>query len=98
MIASEYLPKKSKSDKIRIVPPTMETITEAMKKLKFNIITVSIGGGIFHNIGQLFAACLILKSLNIFYYLPVLLITGTIFSVATGICANILYKRLSKII
>lgn len=68
------------------------------KKFRFNIIIVSIFGGVFHNLGQLTAACLLLKNINVLYYLPFLIIAGSIVSCATGIVANIINSRISKIL
>ena len=46
-----------------------------MKKLKFNVITVSVLGGIFHNIGQIIVAAIVVSTAELLYYLPVLIIT-----------------------
>jgi heptaprenyl diphosphate synthase len=69
-----------------------------LKKLKyFSCITVSITGGIFHNVGQIIAACLWTNTAEIaFFYLPVLLISGTIAGAIIGIIAGIVVKRLQK--
>ncbi len=73
-------------------------IMSFMRKYNFHIITVSIGGGISHNLGQLLAAALVLKNINVLYYLPLLIISGAVIALATGICAKIIDKRISKII
>ena len=44
----------------------------------FAPITVSVAGGILHNIGQIATACLVMETAQIAYYLPVLLISGTV--------------------
>jgi len=64
---------------------------------KFSVIGVSIAGGVFHNIGQMIVAMLVLESYSIVYYLPVLLIAGVITGVLIGIAANEMLKRLVKI-
>lgn len=69
-----------------------------MKKFNFNIITVSIGGGIFHNIGQLLTASVILKNINILYYLPILIIVGSVMACAVGLASKIVIKRVQKIL
>jgi len=52
-----------------------------MKKTnQFSIIGVSIAGGVFHNIGQIIVAILVVDNLKLVYYLPFLLFFG----VATG--------------
>ena len=73
-------------------------IMTIMKRYNFNIITVSIGGGIFHNTGQLITAGLILKNINILYYLPILIIVGSITATAIGVVSKIIIKRVKKIL
>jgi len=41
-------------------------------------VGVSILGGVFHNVGQLAVAALIVDTKGVFYYLPVLLIGGMV--------------------
>ena len=41
-----------------------------MKKYRFGLPVVSMGGGIFHNIGQLITAGLVLGNANVLYYAP----------------------------
>ncbi len=62
----------------------------------FSCITVSIVGGILHNVGQIVAACFWTETLQIVYYLPVLLITGTVAGFVIGLVAGMLVKRLEK--
>lgn len=68
-----------------------------MKRLSFNIVSVSIGGGILHNIGQLTAAAVMLKSINMLYYAAVLIPAGAVAAVVTGILARIIIPRVKKI-
>lgn len=63
----------------------------------FTIVGASVAGGIFHNIGQILAASLVLGTFTVFSYLPVLIISGMITGVATGILAGILVPRLEEI-
>lgn len=62
----------------------------------FSCITVSIVGGIFHNIGQIIAACLWTQTAEIAFYLPVLLISGTVAGALIGLIGGMLVKRLEK--
>ena len=62
----------------------------------FSCITVSIVGGLLHNIGQIVVACFWTKTIQIAYYLPVLLVTGTIAGLIVGLLSGILVKRLEK--
>ena len=43
---------------------------------RFHMVTVSIAGGVFHNVGQVIVAMLVLSSGYVAYYLPVLWISG----------------------
>jgi heptaprenyl diphosphate synthase len=70
-----------------------------IKKLPFfSVIGVSVAGGVFHNIGQIIAAIIIMKSAAIAVYLPPLLVSGVIAGVAVGIVAGIVLKKLGKYI
>lgn len=55
------------------------------KTKKVSIIGVSIAGGVFHNIGQTFIAFLVTENLAIFYYFPILLISGLMAGTFVGI-------------
>jgi len=57
---------------------------------------VSIVGAIFHNIGQIIVAALVMKTLAVFVYLPPLLISGVITGAFTGFAAQALTERLFK--
>ena len=63
----------------------------------FSCITVSVVGGVLHNIGQIAVAVLITGTKQLVLYLPVLLISGVIAGVAIGICAGLLIKRFEKL-
>ncbi len=62
----------------------------------FAPVTVSVAGGILHNIGQIATACIVMETAQIAYYLPVLLISGTIAGILIGLCAAMILKRLDK--
>ena len=50
-----------------------------LKKIKgFSSVGISVGGGVAHNIGQLSIAVILMENTKIYYYAPVLLLTGTI--------------------
>ena len=71
------------------------TIMCIIKKAdKFSIYGVSMAGGVFHNIGQLFMAAIVLESVSIGYYFPVLLISGLVTGFVIGVIANEMIKRL----
>lgn len=64
---------------------------------KFSVIGISMAGGVFHNIGQLIMAAIVLESLSITYYLPALLIAGVLTGFLIGFIANEMLKRLGKL-
>ena len=64
----------------------------------FSVTGVSVLGGVFHNVGQILVAMLVMENANLAYYLPVLVLSGTAAGVLIGIMAAILVKRLKKAI
>ena len=56
-------------------------------------ITVSVAGGVMHNIGQICAAVLLLDELRIAFYLPVLIIVGAITGTLIGLIAMPILKH-----
>lgn len=63
----------------------------------FSTIAVSVVGGVLHNIGQIATACVVMGTAQIVYYLPVLLISGTIAGVVIGFISGLLVKKLDKL-
>ena len=60
----------------------------------FGIVGVSLTGGIFHNIGQLIVAMLVVETFSVIYYVPVLLTAGMLAGLVIGIAANGMLRRL----
>ena len=60
----------------------------------FSIIGISIAGGVFHNIGQLFVAMAMVEMFQAAYYVPVLLVAGLLTGCLIGILAQEMLKRL----
>jgi len=56
-------------------------------------VTVSVAGGVMHNIGQIAAACVMLSTNVVVYYLPFLLVSGTIAGIVVGVVSALLIKR-----
>ena len=59
------------------------------KKLRiFGVVGVSIAGGVFHNMGQVAMAALVVQSPRLLYYAPLLIaagvVTGTLIGYAAG--------------
>lgn len=57
-------------------------------------VGVSISGGISHNVGQIIAASILLETNVVVYYLPFLMVSGTIAGIVVGIVAALLIKRI----
>ena len=68
----------------------------AKRSKAFSIVGVSIAGGIFHNVGQILAAMLIVSNFKLIFYLPVLLISGVVTGALIGIGGTIIIARLKK--
>ncbi len=64
------------------------------KSGKFTEIVVSVAGGILHNIGQIAMASLILETDALRYYLPFLLVSGTIAGIVIGLVSAVLVRRI----
>jgi heptaprenyl diphosphate synthase len=68
-----------------------------VRKLRcFTVIGVSVCGGVFHNIGQIFAAAFVVESTAIFYYLPMLMIAGTLTGALLGVVVMELVPYLQR--
>lgn len=64
------------------------------KKAKFfPMKTVSILGGVFHNVGQILVAAFLVSGISVMTYLPVLLAAGVATGLCNGILAEMIYKR-----
>ncbi len=59
---------------------------------------VSVLGGVFHNVGQIIVAILVLETASLVYYLPVLLIAGITSGVIIGILGAMVTKRMAGIV
>ncbi len=62
----------------------------------FGLSGISILGGVFHNIGQLFVAVFLVKQPGLIYYAPLLIIAGLICGFLTGILAELILKRIRR--
>ena len=56
----------------------------------------SVIGAMLHNLGQIMAAVCIMQSFSVIAYLPLLLVTGSLAGAFTGICAQLLLKRIKR--
>lgn len=54
-------------------------------------------GAVFHNLGQLIVAAFITKTAAVFAYLPLLIVSGILTGLFTGVAAQAVFLRLKKI-
>ena len=64
------------------------------KSGKFSALGVGAAGGVCHNVGQILCAIVVLETGKLAYYLPVLLVSGTLAGIGTGVAGGILIKRI----
>ncbi|HJB00586.1 MAG TPA: Gx transporter family protein [Candidatus Mediterraneibacter merdavium] len=64
------------------------------RRKSFSIIGVSMAGGVTHNIGQLIVAMLVVKTYQVGYYLPVLMMAGLATGTLIGVISREVLKRL----
>jgi heptaprenyl diphosphate synthase len=66
-------------------------------KDNLSIIGVSASGAVFHNVGQLLIASIIVNNIAVMLYLPVLSIVGISTGIFIGITANYVVKHMLKL-
>ena len=64
----------------------------------FSVMGISMAGGVFHNVGQIFVAMLVVETFSVAYYLPVLLVAGLITGCIIGVIASEALKRLQNVV
>lgn len=57
----------------------------------------SVCGAIFHNVGQLLVAGLVLKSAFVWYYLPVLTVSGVLMGCLTGLLLRVMTPYMNRL-
>lgn len=69
------------------------------RRLKiFSVVGVSIGGGVFHNIGQLLVAMFVVETYAPLFYLPYLLIAGTLTGFLIGAVSTRIMPYMERIV
>ena len=64
----------------------------------FSMMGVSIGGGVFHNIGQVLTAVFVVETFAPAFYLPFLLIAGAVTGFLIGLTGSRVLPLLSRVI
>lgn len=76
---------------------SMAVMTLLKKSGRFSVSGISMAGGVFHNIGQLVVAMIVVETYQVGYYLPVLLIAGLITGAVIGVAAGEILKRIQDL-
>ena len=64
----------------------------------FGIVGVSVLGGVFHNLGQVIAACIVMETVELAAYFVPLFLSGIIAGVLVGILSAVVIAKLEKIV
>lgn len=75
---------------------TICALIKRQKKIEFSVIGLSVVGAIVHNTAQFFTALVILRNINIFWYIAILAVFAVIAGILTGIIAKYSIKALEK--
>lgn len=62
-----------------------------------HMVTVSMAGGVMHNVGQVGLAMVILSTPQLMYYMAVLMLAGLLCGLLTGVCASTVIKHVKHI-
>lgn len=63
---------------------------------RLSMIGVSVLGGVFHNVGQLLVAMAVVETLAVAYYVPFLIVAGTVTGAVLGIAGTTLMPYLRR--
>ena len=66
------------------------------KSRRFSMVGISLAGGVAHNLGQVLVAMALFENAGMFYYFPVLIVTGIAAGVFVGIAAGLVYAKVQK--
>ncbi|MBQ6496326.1 MAG: Gx transporter family protein [Firmicutes bacterium] len=61
---------------------------------RFSVTGVSIAGGVMHNFGQILVASVVVGTIKVFAYFPVLILSGVVCGAVIGILAQLILLRL----
>lgn len=66
------------------------------KREGYSIIGISMVGGVMHNVGQVITAAIIVRTIQLTWYLPVLLVAGLVTGAIIGTLAKLLMPRVQN--
>lgn len=64
----------------------------------FSIVAISVVGAVFHNIGQILIASMVVSNANLFFYLPILLVAGVATGIFIGLTVQMTMRPLKTIL
>ena len=62
----------------------------------FHLLSVSVAGSVFHNVGQILVAMCLLQTRQVGWYLGVLCVSGVVAGVAIGVLTGLVLAKLPK--
>ena len=62
----------------------------------FSVCGVSMAGGVFHNLAQLTVAAFLVVTAQVYYYFPVLLLSGMATGIGIGVLATLILRSLGQ--
>ena len=65
---------------------------------RFSCVGISVAGGVFHNVGQILVAAVVLETGALVYYLPVLILSGLGAGILIGFLSGFMIQRLEPVI
>ena len=63
----------------------------------FSMVGISVLGGVFHNIGQIIVAMFVVETVYVGYYIPFLIVSGTVTGAVLGVAAMELMPYLVRL-
>lgn len=60
----------------------------------FAMVTVSVAGGVFHNVGQILVAMWMVETTSVIWYLSVLIISGVVSGIVVGVLGGMVLEKL----
>ena len=76
---------------------TVMLLLSRLGRQRSSELFVSICGGLFHNLGQLLMAVLLLESTAVLYYFPILAVSGVGMGIVTGFLLRLLMPHFRRI-
>ncbi len=76
---------------------SMAVMTGLSRVRGIHPVTVSMAGGVMHNVGQVAVAMALFHTNQLLYYMAVLVLAGLVCGALTGVCAAAVMKHLKKL-